>query len=287
MSPTTVPPAWLNSTLYPFTHRTCALSAGRLHYVDEGTGEPVVFVHGTPSWSFEFRRLIERLRDRHRCIAPDLLGFGLSDRPSAFAYTPEAHAAVLREFVDALGLTRFTLVVHDFGGPIALPLALDGRVSRLVVLNSWMWPIDEPAARRQARLIGGVAGRWLYEYANFSLRVLMPMAFRRRAALSPEVHAHYLAPFRDRAARGRVLHALARALMASEAHYRRLFEGRGALAAVPTLFVWGIDDPVFGRSYLAKWQRALPHARTVEIPAGHWPHEEQPDQVVQALEVFL
>src|SRR5262245_1933815 len=128
---------------YPFTPRFL----GKLHYIDEGAGPPILFVHGTPTWSFEFRHLIAGLRATHRCVAVDHLGFGLSERPPDAAYTPEAHAERLRAFVDALGLERFTLVVHDFGGPIGLPLALDGsgRVERLVVLNSWMWSFaDDP-----------------------------------------------------------------------------------------------------------------------------------------------
>ena len=258
-----------------------------MHFVDEGTGDPVLFVHGTPSWSFEFRHLLRQLRGQYRVIAPDLLGFGLSERPDAFDYSPESHAAMLREFVDRIGLGRFTLVVHDFGGPIALPLAVAGRVNRLVLFNTWMWPIDEPSARRQARVIGSRAGRWLYQYANVSLRVLMPLAYRRRATLTREIHEQYLAPFRDREGRGRVLHALAAALLTSTDHYAWLWDRRQALLPLPTLLVWGVDDPVFGRRYLTKWHRALPHARVAEIAAGHWPHEEDPAAVLNALEGFL
>jgi pimeloyl-ACP methyl ester carboxylesterase len=109
-------PSWLDRQQYPFTPRITNLSAGGLHYVEEGTGDPILFVHGTPTWSFEFRHLIKALSPYGRCIAPDHLGFGLSERPPAFPYTPEAHAAMLEEFVDRLELDRITLVVHDFGG---------------------------------------------------------------------------------------------------------------------------------------------------------------------------
>ena len=96
-----------------------------MHYVDEGDGEPILFVHGTPTWSFEYRHLIAALRGRHRCVALDHLGFGLSERPAGASYTPEAHAARLLAVRRPAGARRFTLVVHDFGGPIALPLALE------------------------------------------------------------------------------------------------------------------------------------------------------------------
>src|SRR5690349_10562936 len=135
------PPVWLDRQAYPFTPRRLKLAAGTVSYLDEGRGDPLLFVHGTPTWSFEYRHLIRALAPRHRCIAPDHLGFGLSERPADLPYTPEAHARVLAEFVDKLGLGRFTLVVHDFGGPIGLPLALDHpeRVRGLVLLNTWMW----------------------------------------------------------------------------------------------------------------------------------------------------
>src|SRR4051812_36243093 len=114
---------WLDRDAYPFSRRSLQLADGRVHYLDEGEGEPVVFVHGTPSWSFEYRALVRELRASRRCIAFDHLGFGLSERPAAFGYRPEDHARVFAELVAALDLQRFTLVVHDFGGPIALPFA--------------------------------------------------------------------------------------------------------------------------------------------------------------------
>jgi haloalkane dehalogenase len=104
-SPRETVPVWLDREGYPFTNRFLALPTGRLHYVDEGRGPAVLFVHGTPTWSYEWRHLIAALTPGWRCVAPDLLGFGLSDRPCDFPYTPEAHAAILAEFVARLGST--------------------------------------------------------------------------------------------------------------------------------------------------------------------------------------
>jgi len=199
---------WVDRDAYPFRSRWLELPEGKLHYVDEGDGEPMLFVHGTPTWSFEYRHLIRALRGGHRCIAVDHLGFGLSDRPAAAAYTPEAHAARLRAFVDKLGLRRFTLVVHDFGGPIALPLALDDpdRVARLVVLNSWMWSFaDDPEMTKRARMASGALGRFLYRRLNASLRLITPSAYGDRRKLTRAIHQQYLAPFPDADGRERVL----------------------------------------------------------------------------------
>ncbi len=284
-------PAWVDRSAYPFRSRFLEVLPGtRMHYVDEGAGDVVLFVHGTPTWSFEWRGVIRHLSRTHRCVAIDHLGFGLSDRPRDFDYTPESHAQVLRTFVDRLGLDGLTLVVHDFGGPIGLPIALDtpGRARRLVVLNSWMWSFeDDREMQRAGRLVGGAFGRFLYRHANLSLRVLTPSGYADRRKLTPEIHAQYLAPFPDADSRSRVLWPLARAILGSSAYYDSLWERRGALAGLPALVIWGTKDPAFKPRLLERWQAVLPTARVVELPVGHWPQEEAPDEVNRALDDFL
>jgi haloalkane dehalogenase len=268
-----------------------ALRNGRIHYTDDGAGPIILFVHGTPTNSYEFRHLVAALSKTHRCIAPDHLGFGQSDRPRDFAYTPEAHAAVLREFADALGLDRFTLVVHDFGGPIGLPLALadDARVERVVIMNTWAWPLDDdPRMARGAAFIGGALGRLLYRYANASLRLIMPSAYGDKRKLTPDIHRRYLDVFRDRGARVLVLHAMAKSLLGSRAHYQWLLDRIGALRRMPVLIVWGMKDSAFQPYQLERWQSLLPDAQVVKIEgAGHWPHEEEPGRVSEALARFV
>lgn len=267
-----------------------SLAAGDMHYVDEGHGEVLLFVHGTPTWSFEYRHLIKALSGGYRCVAPDQLGFGRSSRPAGFPYTLEAHAAALEEFVTKLGLDRFTLVVHDFGGPIGLPLALTSgsRVTRVVILNSWAWPMNDDPMASGAKFIGGPAGRLLYKYANASLRLIMPSAYGDRKKLTPAIHARYLEVFTDRNARVLVLHALARALLQSRAHYQSLLDRLSTLHALPVLIVWGLKDSAFKPHQLARWRTLLPKAQVVTIDdAGHWPHEEAPSRVIDAIRRFL
>lgn len=283
-------PAWVDTEAYPFANRWIEIAGGRrVHYVDEGAGETILFVHGTPTWSFEWRHLIRGLSATHRCVAPDLPGFGLSDRPADFAYTPEAHSEAVRQFVDALGLDSFTLVVHDFGGPIALPLALEGRVRRLIVLNSWMWSFaDDPSMARKARFAAGGIGRWMYRRLNASLRLITPSAYGDRKKLTRAIHAQYLAPFPDAWSRETVLWALAKALLGSSAHYDALWRRREELRSIPSLIVWGMKDSAFPPPMLERWKTALPHARIIEIAeAGHWPHEEAPDEVLAAVRGFV
>lgn len=284
-------PPWLDLAAYPFVNRWVTLGPGRMHYVDEGQGRPILFVHGTPTWSFEYRHLIKALSGGRRTIAPDHFGFGLSDRPSGFPYTPDAHAAALAEFVSALDLRDITLVVHDFGGPIGLPLSLDDarRVSEVVIINTWMWSFEDDAdMRRKASVAGSVVGRFLYAYANFSLRVLAPSAYGDRRALTPAIHRQYLEVFRDREARVTVLHALARALLGSSAFYADLERRAPRLAELPVLILWGMKDSAFPPRLLTRWQSLLPDATVVRLEqAGHWPHEEQPGQVIDAMTRWL
>jgi pimeloyl-ACP methyl ester carboxylesterase len=283
-------PSWLDKAAYPFDNKWLSFPSGDLHYVDEGRGDPVLFSHGTPTWSFEWRHLIGALSSTYRCIAPDHLGFGLSDRPRTASYTPEAHAQRFSAFTNALELDALTLVVHDYGGPIALPLALDDRrrVRRLVIINTWMWPLDDDAEiRRAARIAGGPIGKLLYEWANLSLNVIMPTAYADRQKLTAEIREQYLAPFSNRWSRGAVLWPLARALLGSSLFYDSLYQQRDRLRDVPTLIVWGTRDPAFKPHHLSRWRAIIPNAKVVEIPVGHWPHEEDPKAVTTALTKFL
>lgn len=280
------PPPWLDRTLYPFTPRRFDTVDGALSYLDEGSGPPVVFVHGTPSWSFEWREVVHSLSGSFRCIAPDHLGFGLSDKPASAPLAPADHARRLRALVTHLGLRDATLVVHDFGGPIGLPLALegDGTIGRVVVLNSWMWPHEgDPRVRRLDRLVRSPLGRLLYRWLNVSPRVLLPSAMGRRRKLGGLVHRHYLAPFSDRAEREGP-YAMACALGGADDYYASLWARRARLRAMPVSLVWGMQDPAFDPTTLDRFAAALPHARVTRLAdVGHFPAEEHPDAVAGAI----
>ena len=268
-------PDWVDRGAFPFESRFLATTFGRVHYVDEGPrdGEVVLLVHGTPSWSFEFRHLIPVLARTRRVIAVDHLGFGLSDRPTDFPYTPEAHTQVLREVIDGLGLTRLALAVHDYGGPIALPIAVaePERISSLVVMNTWFWDLDtDHEFLRVARFAASFVGRFLYRWFNASLRLIMPSAYGDRRRLTPRIHAQYLAPFRRRADRVRVLWTLARSLVTSSKSFGRIWDERERLGAIPSLIVWGLGDSALKPYMLERVRQALPHARVEMLPGvGH------------------
>lgn len=265
---------------------------GALHYVRGGVGAPVLFVHGTPTWSYEWRHALRALEPEYDVIALDHLGFGLSERPAAASYSPEAHASRFREAVAALVPEgRLSLVVHDFGGPIALDWALDhaDRLSHVVIVNSWMWPLTEDESMaRAAKLAGSRLSRFLYRRLNASLRMLMPSAYADRKRLTREIHEVYLARFPDADSRERVLFALAKSLAGSSGFHAGLWSRRHRLAGVPVTIIWGMGDGALKPALLARWEEAVPRARIHRMEdAGHWPHEEQPESFNRILRESL
>lgn len=280
-------PAWLNTDEYPFAPRRFDTPDGALSYLDEGAGPTVLFVHGTPSWSFEWRSVIRALRDRYRCVAVDHLGFGLSDKRADAKLSVEDHARRLRALVEAVDLRDITLVVHDFGGPIGLPLAIElpDRVARVVAINTWMWPNGEdPQLQKLDRMIRGPIGRFLYRWLNFSPRVLLPSTFAVKERLTRALHAQYLAPFARRADREGP-YQLARALIGADPHYAALWARKSALAQKPLTVLWGMKDPALSERYLKTWVDGFSRARVVRVEdAGHFVAEERPDAVIAAIE---
>lgn len=112
------PPFDVPAALFPVAHRFVDLEGARIHYIDEGAGETLLLLHGNPAWSFLYRRMIPRLRDRFRCVALDYPGYGMSEAAAGYDYTAREHSAMVERFVDHLGLTELTVMVQDWGGPM-------------------------------------------------------------------------------------------------------------------------------------------------------------------------
>jgi haloalkane dehalogenase len=290
MQPTPLP-SWLDRTAFPFAPRLVDVGNGeQLSVTDVGTGRALVFSHGTPTWSYEWRHHLRALSEGHRCIAPDHLGFGLSPRPTGADYRPEAHAQRFLRLVDRLGLDRYGLVVHDFGGPFALEAALahPERVERLVLYNTFAWAFgDTPKTRRVAALAGGRLFRWLYRNLNFSF-VIARSAWGDRATMTRDTWKPYRVLFPDADSRERVLFALAKSMQGSADYCESLFRRLDRLADIPVHLIWGMKDPAFPPSALARFRTVFPRASALELEgAGHWPHEEQPQRCVASVQAFL
>jgi haloalkane dehalogenase len=281
---------WLDRREYPFASRYFGATAGRLHYVDEGTGPPIVFVHGNPAWSFEFRHQIRALSASHRCLAADHLGFGLSDKPYSFSYLPEAHAENLARWLESLDLHDLTLVVQDWGGPIGLAYAIahPERVRNLVISNTWMWSVSrDPRFRLFSAIMGGPIGRYRIRRSNYFVREVMRGAFGDPRQLTPAVHEQYLRPLaapEDRKGSW----VFPKQIIGSSEWLGGLWSRRDRLAGHSALFAWGTKDFGFGEKELGRWRGVFPDATVVRYPGvGHWLAEERPAEFTAAIRDFL
>lgn len=280
---------WLDRTQYPFESHFFEIEGCRLHYVDEGRGEPILFVHGTPSWSFDFRHLMAGLRSRFRCLAIDHIGFGLSDKPARYPYSTRQHSQNLERFVLEKDLRDLTLVVHDFGGPIGLSVAIrhPDRIKRIVVLNSWLWSAEaDPEFQRLAWLLRSPILSFLYRHLNISPRFLLPASFGKKK-LPREIHAQYLKPFARKSDREGLL-AFARSLLNDQDWFEELWKSRTPISAKPVLFVWGMKDALVAPHHLEKFQAGFSQSRALRLDTcGHFPQEEEPEETLRAIREFL
>jgi haloalkane dehalogenase len=267
---------WIDRAEYPYAPHYFKTEAGQMHYIDEGEGEPVVMVHGTPEWSFIYRHLVRCLSTQYRCVAPDHVGFGLSEKPDSWTYLPADHARNLEALIADLGLTGVTLITHDFGGPIGLSYAIEhpDNVKRVVVMNSWMWSLRGDPSYERTKLFAGRLGRFAYERLAFSPRVIMPLAMGDRTKLTRPIHRHYLQALPTAQSRHGTW-VLARELLGSSEWYDQLWQRRARIQHLPALILWGMKDFAFKTKELAKWGEVFPDAR-VETYAdvGHFVQEE-------------
>jgi len=271
-------PDWLNRTEYPFRPNFHETPFGAMHFVDEGAGSPVVMVHGNPIWSFAFRNIIKLLRNRCRCIAPDHLGFGLSDKPLHWSYLPKDHAKNLETLLDKLDLEDITLVVGDWGGPIGLSYAIRNpkRVKNLVITNTWLWSVRNRLYYQAfSRFMGGFVGKFLIQHRNFFARDIVRIAFGDKSLLTPEIHNHYLMPFMNPAERlGSFV--FPREILGSSDWLQSLWNAREVLTGKRMLLAWGMKDIAFKERELKEWMKAFPAARVVRYPScGHFVVEEK------------
>ncbi len=281
---------WINRIEYPFDSLFFQVPAGRMHYIDEGHGFPVVMVHGNPTWSFLYRRLVKQLRGDYRCVAMDHLGFGLSEKPEDWTYLPEDHAANLTRMIQGLGLEKITLVVQDWGGPIGLSYAAahPENVAGIIILNTWAWPVNrDPYYIAFSRFVGGPIGRMLIRRYNFFARSIMRKAFGDPARLTPAVHAHYLNALALPEDRKGCL-VFPGQIIGATPWLGQLRDNLSVLKHTPALIVWGMKDIAFREKELKHWERVFPQARSVRVPhAGHFVQEEAPEELAEAVIPFL
>ena len=283
MSTTTRPP-WVPHDLYPFESRYADVGGARVHYVDEGTGPPLLLLHGNPTWSFLYRDIIRGLRDRYRCLAVDYPGFGLSRAAPGYGYTPAEHAGVLEQLVVQLDLDDVTMMVQDWGGPIGFAVATrhPGRFAAFVVGNTWAWPKSDPGTQVFSRLLGGPVGAFLIKRRNVFVERILPGGVRR-TTLPEAVMNAYRGPFPDPASRLPV-HVFPREILRSIPFLAEVERGLPALRDRPALIVWPTKDVAFREPERRRWEQVFPNHRTVLLPgAGHYIQEDAAEEIVAAI----
>ncbi len=282
-------PQWLDTLEYPFAHRSFGIDGHQLHYIDEGQGEIILFVHGTPSWSFDFRHVIKALRSSYRCIAVDHIGFGLSDKPEVYDYSTLNHSRTLEKFIVEKQLYNFTLAVHDFGGPIGLHVAIrhPERIKRMVILNSWLWGSKgDPEFIKMRKILRSPLLPFLYRQLNFSPKYILPKSFGDKK-ISGKTLKQYTKPFANSTQRNGAL-AFARSLLQDQDWFNELWNSKQSISSKPTLLIWGLKDPVIKPHHLVKFQSGFKNVRTVKLETcGHFPQEEEPEKVIEAMRNFM
>jgi haloalkane dehalogenase len=271
--------------LYPFASHWFDSSHGRMHYIDEGTGPAIMLYHGNPTWSFLYRDIITRLRDRFRCIAADYLGFGLSDRPTGFGYTIEEHSRVVGELVDHLGLEGYLIMGQDWGGPISMAVGTDraDRVRGIVLGNTWFWPADDPTTKMFSKVMGSRPMQWAILQRNFFVERLIPAG--TATSLSGPVMAHYRGVQPTPDARSGVARMPKEILAARPLLERLAGDVPTKLGSKPTLLTWGMKDFAFkpGRN-IPRMRATFSDHVLVELPAAkHFIQEDAPEEIAAAI----
>jgi haloalkane dehalogenase len=298
---------------YPFKPNYRSVNGHRMHYIDEGEGDPIVLIHGFPMWSYLYRNYVPELAKQNRVIVPDHLGYGKSDSPEGVDYTFSGHGANLEQLLLDLDLEDVTLVLHDIGGPIGARYAFrhHARIKRIVLQNTVFFGMD-PAFEIQV-MAGGIdntppylawiaqkhsEGDFLTLYNNIDATLPglingLPLVWK--APLSFEATRAYMAPFANKE------HAAAARDMARLV-YAPLVEGKGisgyypptdeevaAIKQKPALFICGMQDrAVTPGAFLKIFAHQFADAPIVELPdTGHFVQEDSHEAIVALIKLFM
>jgi len=279
---------------FPFKPHFFIHDGVRLHYVDEGEGEPIVLLHGNPTWSYLYRRFIPPLSESHRCLAPDYMGFGRSDKPLDRPYALAKHIENLTALLNHLELSDITLVMQDWGGPIGLGFAVDHpeRVKRLVILNTWAFRL--PEGTRLAPLLELFrqphVGEAMVQGLNLFVEGFLPAGIYQQERLN-DIMPAYRAPFPDWNSRIGTLR-FPRDIPVGDVHpstptMGHIQDNLGKLR-VPTIIIWGMHDPAIPSALIEAWTAVYPHAEVHRLQtASHFLQEDEPEEIVSLIQGFL
>jgi haloalkane dehalogenase len=289
---------------WPFPPRFCDMAGFHQHYVDQGTGRPVVLLHGQPTWGYIWRRFIPGLAATHRVVVPDHMGFGKSETPADREYTLRTHVGNLAALIEALDLRDITLVMQDWGGPIGIGYAVrhPERVHSLVLMNTVCGygtarrrdlpnPMETPWFRWiRDGLPTGRTEAVLSQLGSTILSVMQIVGLERLDRVDPTFIRAYGAPFgTPEACRGAIAFPLDLALGRIRDFVREGVGGVAALRTKPAFMVEGMLDRAIPPALaIADFKGLWPDAPVIELSgAGHYLQEDAPETVVPLVQAFL
>ncbi len=279
--------------LYPFKTNFLKLDSLNYHYLDEGEGDPLLMLHGNPTWSFYYRSLIRGLQHQNRCVVPDHMGCGLSDKPQDYEYTLETHIQNVEALVEHLKLENITLVVHDWGGAIGMGFATrhPEKIKRLIIFNTAAFISNRiPWSINICR--NPVVGPIAIQSLNAFSRVALIRASKVPGRMDGKVRDGYLAPYQtpeDRIAQLRFVQDIPMTPdVASYPVVQKIEAGLGEFKNHPTLIVWGLKDFCFTEHFLERWKLIFPDAEVQALKkAGHYVVEDAYEEIIPNMIRFL
>ncbi|WP_339380958.1 alpha/beta fold hydrolase [Nocardia jejuensis] len=271
--------------MFPFDSRFVDIDGHTVHFVDEGSGPTLLFLHGNPTWSFLWREVITALREDFRCVALDYPGFGLSTPKTGYRYLPEEHAEVVSGFVDALALEGVTLVGQDWGGLIGLAVAQrrPGVFARFVLANTWAWPVNGVLHFEAfGHIIGNPASRFLVRQFNLLVNAFIPTGHRRRKPTEAEMD-HYRRAL-NTAERRQASAVLPGRVLASREFFTEVEAKLPDIAHLSTLIVWGDADIAFRPQERERLEATFTDHTTVIVEgAGTYVESDAPEEFITAI----
>jgi cis-3-alkyl-4-acyloxetan-2-one decarboxylase len=288
----------IDQLLYPFKSHFLNIKGLKYHYINEGKGDPIVMVHGNPTWSFYYRNLISALKDEYHVIAPDHIGCGLSEKPKeeAYPFTLKRRIEDLEQLIDHLEITKkITLVLHDWGGMIGMAFAVRNpeKIKRLVVSNTAAFHLPEnkkfPFLLKLCRdyPISAFLVRGLNAFSRGAVRLCCC-----RQRMDKKIKKGYLAPYNNWHNRLAVYKFVKDIpLVPSDSSFDIVTFTQNNLSKfkdIPTLILWGAKDFVFDDHFLRKWEGFFPHANVHRFSdAGHYLMEDAHEEIIPLVEQFL
>ncbi len=280
---------------FPWSPKSFQLKQGKMFYIDEGQGEPLIFIHGNPTWSFIYRKFIAEFSQQYRTIAPDHLGFGRSEKPENADYSLDWHILNLTQFLSQLDLSSVTMILHDWGGPIGLGWATQNpeKIKRLILLNTWAFvsanQIELPEPLQSIKKSG--LGEKLVIDHNVMVEKGILEGICRRDTLNPKIMESYRAPFKnpsDRQSILKLVREIPTDITDGAAITIKTIQNNLKKLRLPCLIIWGEQDPVFPTEILTMWRLYFPQATCHILKnASHFLQEDCPEEIIKYIRSFL